>query len=337
MLLYTEIAAAHVRDQNQIAKFPGYVFYWCAASLSQKVGNMKSTACGRNPFGLHKLLPVKSLQTKTSFLPVSKVYLNMMSLISSVPAKKIGTLAVHAKTRAQRAFHVVQKHSCLRKEGASLPESAERSPPHSNLKKSRRLEKPASSWPRSRGPALAPTTSPRTQKHPSHLSKRYKVMTLVLGDGDARDGYSATFRRGVRGWTSSASSAEKPATAERTQLKRLKLEHGRSADLVLHGRLDEYESIGCRSSFVKLETFKRKIRLSPALRADGFESRKPSLGTTFRLSIIPDEHRASFFFTVSEVHFLQEKVQPWRAYQYVKESAVKGPDRTSFWTAATSM
>lgn len=80
--------------------------------------------------------------------------------------------------------------------------------------------------------------------------------------------------------------------------------HGQFSDLVLRVRPIRYKSSHCSGSLSFSATFKKNSRLSSTLGEDGFDSVKFFFIAVFRSASIPEVDRASFFFSVEKVKFL---------------------------------
>lgn len=80
-----------------------------AAWLLQKLRSTHSTSCEKHPLSLDAALFIEILQTKTSPLPVKKMYLKKKTLFTYDPVDKKEIFAAFAKAYAQRVVCVVEK------------------------------------------------------------------------------------------------------------------------------------------------------------------------------------------------------------------------------------
>lgn len=121
-----------------------------------------------------------------------------------------------------------------------------------------------------------------------------------------------------------ASIAETSPIAEREKAEEQKLKHWRLADVVSQSRPAGYYSSRCTGSLAVSAPSRKNTRLLPALRDDGFESRKLPLATLLHFASISEEHRDTLCFGVEEVKFLRHLLWNRGAYQYAENRAVEG-------------
>lgn len=226
VLLYIHVGTAHTRARRHNETFNGRAFYSYGASLLQKLRGRHSNVCKKYLLSSHAFLLTRTPQKENFSLPVNKMHLNTVSLLSYDPAGKKRTLAAGAKARARCAARKVEKHLSLGEGGAPLARAAERSSPPFTPKNSHRLGKCASIQLTRLDLWLVLKTPSHRKRPPSHHKESYKVTSLVLGSETRREGESTRSRREADEWKKSTSSAETFLTTERTQAKEQKFKHG---------------------------------------------------------------------------------------------------------------
>lgn len=102
-------------------------------------------------------------------------------------------------------------------------------------------------------------------------------------------------RLGSRG-RGSASSAEASLTADRTQVRRQKLEQRRFAGSVLQSHVLEFKSSKYLSNLAVSAAFETNCGLALAVQNENFESCESFLVSLLCFAFTPDERLDSFFF-----------------------------------------
>lgn len=101
---------------------------------------MHNTACEKRPSVFDAFLPTRGAQTATLSLPVKKIHLNTMSLLSDDLTEKRHAFSACAQSGPKHAVLAIRKHCSLRKRAALFARGAEQASLTSIPTDSRRLE-----------------------------------------------------------------------------------------------------------------------------------------------------------------------------------------------------
>lgn len=182
-----EAAAAHTQGRKQNATLNGKAIYLYGASLLQELRSVASTTCETHPSGFEFFLLTEVSQLTTSSLPVKIPYLRL-SLFFHNTAEMKEALAARVKACAQRVVRAFKTHFSLRKRVVSPARAAEKRPPPSARKDSRRLGKCASTRASPLDLQSFLTAPPHKKETPQIPHDGYKAMSSILGSRKCKKG-----------------------------------------------------------------------------------------------------------------------------------------------------